>query len=40
VETVDESLLTNKNKGITTVKVVYTVVDESVDNLLGCEFIF
>jgi len=37
VETVDKSLLANKSHGTTSVKDVYTAVDESVDNSSPCE---
>jgi hypothetical protein len=37
VENVDKWLLTNVSHGTTSVKDVYTPVDEIVDNYLGCE---
>jgi hypothetical protein len=39
VENVDKLLLLNVSHGTTTMKVVYTAVDEIVDNCSGCELI-
>jgi hypothetical protein len=36
VETVDKQLKANKTLETTTVKLVYTAVNKSVDNLSGC----
>lgn len=40
VETVDNSVDASEALGTTTVKVVYRVVEKSVDNPLGCELKF